>query len=113
VFHQRLNTKGEFVSGIKIVSVLNQVANTVLETKKVIKTMSFETNKQHKLLGYSVENHLKVSENNYGIKVLGKQEDCEACAISMANQKKINKLCTGSSDAPRERIYVNTWLNKK
>jgi hypothetical protein len=34
VFNQLVNTKRGFVSGIKMVPILNQVANTVVETKK-------------------------------------------------------------------------------
>jgi hypothetical protein len=43
------------VSGIKWVSVLNQLANTVVQTKKMIKTMSVEINKLHKILGHNRE----------------------------------------------------------
>jgi hypothetical protein len=52
VFNQSLNTKGGFVSGIKVVPVLNQVSNTIVETKKMIKVMSFEINKLHNILGH-------------------------------------------------------------
>jgi hypothetical protein len=76
-----LNTKGGFVSGIKIVPVLNQVANTVVEIKKMIKTMSVEINKLHKILGYCGEAHLKATANGYEIKVFGKLKFCESCAI--------------------------------
>jgi hypothetical protein len=48
---QRVNTKGGFVSGIKMVPALNQVANTVVEIKKIIKTITVEINKIHKILG--------------------------------------------------------------
>jgi hypothetical protein len=39
-FDQILNTKGGFVSGIKMVPVLNQVANTSVEIKSMVKDMS-------------------------------------------------------------------------
>jgi hypothetical protein len=45
VFNQRLNTKGRFVSGIKKIPVLNQVVDTVVESKSMIKTMSVKINK--------------------------------------------------------------------
>jgi hypothetical protein len=40
VFDHRLNTKVGFMSGIKMEPVLKQVDNHVVETKKMIKTMS-------------------------------------------------------------------------
>jgi hypothetical protein len=40
VFNQHLNTKDGFASGIKMVPVMHQVSNTVIEIKKMIKTMS-------------------------------------------------------------------------
>jgi hypothetical protein len=50
-FNQRSNTKRGFLSGIKLVPVLNQVANAVVETKKMIKTMPVEINKLHRSWG--------------------------------------------------------------
>jgi hypothetical protein len=72
VFNQLLNTKGGFVSHIKMVPVLNQVPNDIFETKKMIKTISVEIKKLHKILEHCEETHLKVAENAYGIKVFGK-----------------------------------------
>jgi hypothetical protein len=69
VFHQRLNTKGGFVSGIKMVPVLKQATNTVVETKIMTKTMSVGINKLRKILGYCGENHLKVTANVYEMKI--------------------------------------------
>jgi hypothetical protein len=59
MFNQLLNTKGGFVSGIKMVPVLIQVANVVVEPKKMIKIMSAEINKLYKILGYCGGTHLK------------------------------------------------------
>jgi hypothetical protein len=42
VFNQSLNNKGGFLSVIKMVLVLNQVADTAAETKKMNKTISVE-----------------------------------------------------------------------
>jgi hypothetical protein len=39
VFDQRLNTKGAFMSGIKMITVSNQVVNTVFETKNSSNTI--------------------------------------------------------------------------
>jgi hypothetical protein len=44
VWDKCLNSNGVFVSGIKIVPILNQVANTVIGSKSMIKTMSAEIN---------------------------------------------------------------------
>jgi hypothetical protein len=55
VFDQRLITKEGFMSGIKMVPDLNQVANIVVETKILIKTMSVEINNLHKIIGQNVE----------------------------------------------------------
>jgi hypothetical protein len=52
LFNKRLNTKGGFVSGIKMTPVLNQVANIVVESNKMIKTISVEVNKLHKIMGH-------------------------------------------------------------
>jgi hypothetical protein len=48
------------------------VANTIVETKKMIKIMSVEINKLHKVLGHCGETYLEEIANNYGIKAFGK-----------------------------------------
>jgi hypothetical protein len=78
VFNQSLNTKGVFLSVIKMVLVLNQVADTAVETKKINKTISVEINKIHKILSHCRENHMKATANAYEIKVFGKLEACES-----------------------------------
>jgi hypothetical protein len=45
------------MSGIKMVPVLNQVTNTVIETRKMIKPIYVEINKLHKNLGHCGETH--------------------------------------------------------
>jgi hypothetical protein len=81
VFDQSLNTKKDFVSGIKMISFLNKVPfDTVFETKSMIKIMSVEINKIHKILRHGGEIHLKTTVNAYRIKAFGKLEACEACA---------------------------------
>jgi hypothetical protein len=69
VFNQSLNIKGGFLSGIKVIPVLNQMVKISVETKKMIKTMPVEINKLHKILGHCGETHLKATSNTYGIKV--------------------------------------------
>jgi hypothetical protein len=49
MFDQHLNIKGGFVFGITMVSVSNQMANVVTESKSMIKTMSVEINKLQKV----------------------------------------------------------------
>jgi hypothetical protein len=82
VLDRRSNFKGGSVSGIKITPILNQVEYIVVETNSIIKTMSVEINKPHKILEHCGETHLKVTANAYGIKVFGKLEACESCDIS-------------------------------
>jgi hypothetical protein len=53
VLNQRLNTKGGIVSGIEIATVLSHVDSDVVETKKMIKTMSVTFNNLHKILVHS------------------------------------------------------------
>jgi hypothetical protein len=71
-----------------MVPILNQVGNNVVETKKMIKSMSIEINKLHKILGHHGETHLKATANAYGIKVFGKLEACESCTLNKAKQKE-------------------------
>jgi hypothetical protein len=61
----------------------------------------------HKILVHCGETHLKATANSYGIKVFGKLEACESCAISKAKQKNTNNVLTGSSNVPGERHYVD------
>jgi hypothetical protein len=56
------------------------VENTVVESKRMIKTMSVEINTLHKILVYIGETHLKATANVYGIEVFGKLEACESCS---------------------------------
>jgi hypothetical protein len=95
-----------------MVTVLNQVANAVVETKKMIKTMSVEINKIHKILGHFGESHFKGTANAYRIKVYGKLEAYESCAISMEKKKKTNQIWIGSSKVPGERLCFNISLIK-
>jgi hypothetical protein len=83
------------VSGIKMIPVLNKSANNVVETKSMIKTMSVEIIKLHKILGHFRNTRLKTTDNASRIKVFGKLEACNSCAISKANQNKIKKVWTG------------------
>jgi hypothetical protein len=106
VFNQPLNTKGGFVSGIKLKPALNQVVNTAVRLMIVIKTISVEINKLHNILGHCEEAHLKATTNDYGIKVFRKLEVYESCAISKAKQKNPNKVWTGSSNVPGERCIM-------
>jgi hypothetical protein len=88
------------------------VTNTVVETKKMIKTMSVEINKVNKILGRFGKAHLKATANAYGIKVSGKLEACKSFAISKAKQKKTNKVGTKSSNVSRGIHYVDISLIK-
>jgi hypothetical protein len=99
-FDKRSYIKGGFLSGIKMVSVLNQVTNTVFETKKMIKSMSVHINKLHKIVGHCGKTRLTATANVYGIKVFRKLEAYESCDISKAKQKKNNKVCTGLNKVP-------------
>jgi hypothetical protein len=112
VFDQSLNIRGVFVSGIKMVTVLNKVANTVVETKNIIKTVSVETKKIQKILGHRREIHSKATANAYGIKVFRKLEACESCAMIKERQTKTSKVWNVSSNVPGERLYVNFSLIK-
>jgi hypothetical protein len=90
-----------------MVTVLNEVANTVLETKSMIKTMSVGINKLHKILGYCGETHLKETDNAYEIKAFGKVEAFKSYAISKAKQNYNNKIWNRSINVPGERLYVD------
>lgn len=72
------NYQGRFVSKIRIVSVLNQVANKMIGSKDMNKNISIEINKLK-----CEESHMKIAASAYVIKVFRQLEDCEACAISM------------------------------
>jgi flagellar biosynthesis GTPase FlhF len=104
VLGQRLITKGGFVSSINMVPDLNQMANNIVESKSMIKNISVEIKKLHKILGNRGENYLKATANAYEVKLLGKIEACESCALSKAKQKKTNKIWNGSSNIPGERL---------
>jgi hypothetical protein len=106
VFDQYLNTKGGFLSGIKMIPVLNQVPNTVFRLKIMIKTLSVAINKLHKILGYSGETHVKANTNAHGIKVFGKLEACKSCAISKSKQENTNKVFFGSRNTLREILWM-------
>jgi hypothetical protein len=80
-----------------MVPVLNQVSNNDAELKSIIKAMQFEFKKLHKILGNCGETPLKPTANAYEIKVFGKLEAFESCALSKVKKKKTNKIWTGSS----------------
>jgi hypothetical protein len=88
-FYKRLNIKGVFVSGIRLVPVLNQVANTVFWSRSMTKTMSVEINKLHKIFDHCGETHLRETASAYGI------------------------MWIGSSKVPGERPYVDISLIKR
>jgi hypothetical protein len=76
LFNHLLDPKGDFVSGIKMLLVLNQVGDTTVGSKSYIKTMAIEINKLHKILDHCGETHLKTIANGFAIKVFGKPESC-------------------------------------
>jgi hypothetical protein len=67
VLNKLLNIKGFFVSSIKMVFVLNQVDNTAVISKSMIKTISADINKLEKILDYCGKTHLKATANDYGV----------------------------------------------
>jgi hypothetical protein len=100
------------VSGIKMVTFCNQVYITIVGSKVMIKNVSIEINKLHKILCHYGGTHLKATASVYGMKSFGKLEAFESFTFSKANQKNTKNLWTESNNIPGERLYIDISLKK-
>jgi hypothetical protein len=68
---------------------------------------AYGINYLHKAFGHCGLETLKNTTRMYGFRFTGQFEVCEDCAISKARQKNLNKVWSGSSNTPGERLYVD------
>jgi hypothetical protein len=103
-FDKVVKTKNGFVPGIKLLQVLDDVGTSVLETKK---RNTIDVDNLHKILGHCGEVNASLTGKAYGNEVTGKFDVCEACSVSKARQKNINKERKGGRSIRGERLYVD------
>jgi hypothetical protein len=103
-FDKVVRTKNGFIPGIKLLQILDDVGNSVVITKR---GDTIDVNNLHKLLGHCGEVNARLTGKAYGYEVTGKFDVCEACSVSKARQKTINKEWKGGSSIRGERLYVD------
>ena len=104
-FDRIFPTTNGFVSGIKMSVIHPAIISNAIESFKLKK--SVDINQFHKVIGHCGADRLKNTANIYGLKLSGQFQVCEDCAIAKARQKNINKVWTGSSNKPGERVYID------
>jgi hypothetical protein len=77
-FDKVVRTKNCFVPGIKILPVLGDVGNSILETKK---RDTIDVNNLHKILGHCGEVNARLTGKAFGYEVSGKFDVCEAFSV--------------------------------
>jgi hypothetical protein len=103
-FDKVVRTKNGFVPGIKLLQVLADVGTSVLETKK---RNTIDLNNLHKILGHCGEVNARLTRKAYGNEVTGIFDVCEACSVTKARQKNINKEWKGGRLIHGERLYFD------
>jgi hypothetical protein len=78
-FDKFLRTKNGFFPGIKLLQLLGDVGDSVLETKK---RNTIDVNNLHKILGYCSEVNARLTGKTYGYEGTGKFDVCKACSVS-------------------------------
>jgi hypothetical protein len=87
--------KNGFVSGIKLIPMLGNIATTAVEVNKVKPKRNI--NNLHKLLGHCGEDATGMAAKSFGYDVVGNYKTCEACSVAKARQKNIDSITTGES----------------
>jgi hypothetical protein len=105
-FKQHFNIKRCFMSYIKTLPVLNEVAYAVIGSKAMIKFVSLEINNMRKIFGNCGEAPLKEAASANGIKPRRNLEACELCAIIKSRQQK-TKIYSTDPEIFKESGYIS------
>jgi hypothetical protein len=105
IYDRVIKTINGFVTGINMKTLTpkaihNGMVNTTISEAYGISYL-------HKAFGHCGLETLKNTARMYGSRFTGQFEFCEDCAIEKARHKNINKVWSGSSNIPGERLYVN------
>jgi hypothetical protein len=88
-FDKVVRTKNGFVPVIKLLPVLGDVGNSVLETKKC---KTIDVNNLHKILDDCGEVNTRLTVKAYGYEIIGKFDVCEACSVGKARHKNQQRM---------------------
>ena len=105
-FDQIIPTTNGFVTGVKMCAVRRDIAYNAL-VNTTINNKGFDVNHLHKVFGHCGIEAVKNTAKIHNLQLFGKFEVCKDCAIAKAKQKGVNKVWSGGSNIPGERVYVD------
>ena len=89
-FDRRIKTKDGWVSGVDIIPIPSQ--ETTEEQALVAPQVTKDMNLYHRQLGHPNEQITRATAKAFGIKLTGKFQKCEDCAVAKARQKNVKKV---------------------
>lgn len=104
-FDEEIKTRSGFILGIKMESLVNDVASAGLQEGTKVKASTL-----HGMLGHCNDSYMRKTAKDMGIEITGKLETCESCAIGKASQKAVPKQVVFREDrapTPGSLMYVD------
>ena len=90
-FDKRITTRDGWVSGVDIVPIPSKHAKE--ERALVAANVTRDVNEYHRQLGHPANEQVTwATAKAFGIKLTGKFQQCEDCAIAKARQKNVTKI---------------------
>lgn len=105
IFDQIVRTTTGFVGGVKMEQTQNTVgeqAMAILNEGRRVPRMEFHGQLGH--VGTQVQNY---TAKMMGIKLVGKADTCEDCALAKARQKNLAKENPNKTNVPGLQIYMD------
>ena len=104
-FDRRIKTKDGWVSGVDIKPIIDKPAKQ--EQALVASQVTRDINEYHRQLGHPNERITRTTAKAFGIKLTGKFQKCEDCAIAKARQKNVKKIPSKKAKHPGGRISLD------
>ena len=105
VFDQKLSTKKGYLLGARY-KILSPPAHAAAAfTMEPGSTMPIKV--FHERLGHASEDVTKATAENLGIKLIGKLEVCEDCALAKSRRTPVSKEATNKEEVPGGRLSID------
>ena len=104
-FDRRIKTKDGWVSRVDIIPIPSQ--DSTEEQALVAPQVTKDINLYHRQLGHPNEQITRATAKAFGIKLTGKFQKCEDCAIAKARQKNVKKVPSKKAKNAGGRICLD------
>ena len=101
-FDRVFETKTGFITGVNLTPHTDEIVQAALEAGREI-----NINDLHRRLGHPSEEIVRRTAKTFALKLTGKFEKCENCAISKAKRKNMNKALSTRSKRKGDRFFID------